>query len=70
MIKCPNCGEESSSNFCPNCGEKLEKEITCPNCNAKVDAGSLFCSECGEKIEADEKKEETIKESEDKKEEE
>ena len=70
MIKCPNCGEESSSNFCPNCGEKLEKEITCPNCNAKVDAGSLFCSECGEKIETDEKKEETVKESKDKKEEE
>ena len=61
MVKCPNCGEESASNFCPNCGEKLGKEITCPSCNAKVDAGSLFCSECGEKIEAKDKKEEKTK---------
>ena len=59
MVKCPNCGEESNSNFCPNCGEKLEKEITCPSCNAKVDVGSLFCSECGEKIEKEDKIEKT-----------
>ena len=57
MVKCPNCGEESESNFCPNCGEKLEVEITCPHCQAKIEAGSLFCSECGEKIETDEKEE-------------
>ncbi|WP_407422779.1 zinc ribbon domain-containing protein [Methanobrevibacter sp.] len=70
MVKCPNCGEESTANFCPNCGEKLVKEITCPSCNAKVDAGSLFCSECGEKIEVEDKKEEkTTEKTEDKKEE-
>jgi len=57
MVKCPNCGEESESNFCPNCGEKLEAEITCPHCQSKIEAGSLFCSECGEKIETDEKEE-------------
>lgn len=52
MVKCPNCGEESSSNFCPNCGEKLEKKVICPNCAAQLDPESVFCSECGYKIKA------------------
>ena len=72
MVKCPNCGEESSSKFCPNCGEKLKKEIFCSNCGANLDVKAVFCSECGEKIESkdEDEKEETIKETkEDKKEE-
>ena len=73
MVKCPNCGEESSSKFCPNCGEKLGKEIFCPNCAAQLEPGSVFCSECGHKIESkseDEKdKEEKTEESNENKEE-
>jgi hypothetical protein len=47
---CPECGKPAGEGkFCINCGESLQL-IKCPNCGAKLQAGTRFCGECGTKM--------------------
>ena len=63
LIKCSECGKEISSKAkaCPHCGNPIEEEIkeekkikekniTCPECGAKNENGSVFCEKCGQKL--------------------
>jgi membrane protease subunit (stomatin/prohibitin family) len=36
--------------FCPDCGAKIESELKCANCGAKLAPGTKFCPDCGQKV--------------------
>jgi uncharacterized membrane protein YvbJ len=36
--------------FCPECGAKIESELHCTNCGAKLQPGTKFCPDCGTKV--------------------
>lgn len=54
-MKCPNCGNEVSSNamFCDACGSAIQPQMKigkCPNCGNEIETGEMYCSNCGTKI--------------------
>lgn len=50
---CPECNAPLSDpkvNFCPQRGAKIQKDVFCTGCGAKLEPGVKFCGECGQKV--------------------
>ncbi|WP_333787636.1 zinc ribbon domain-containing protein [Methanomethylovorans sp.] len=50
---CPECNAPLSDpkvKFCPECGAKIQKDVFCTGCGAKLEPGVKFCGECGQKV--------------------